>query len=80
VARGSHRLSVRFAREEVGTDKNAGNADEEFDNRESQTLRETPRRLTLDSTVTLESGAIVVVTYDDERQRLALLAAPDSGR
>ncbi|HLZ46235.1 MAG TPA: hypothetical protein VKQ05_11215 [Gemmatimonadales bacterium] len=53
MARGSHRLSVRFAREEVGTDKNAGNADEEFDNRESQTLRETPRRLTLDSTVTL---------------------------
>jgi hypothetical protein len=63
----------------VGADKNAGNADEEFDNRESQTLRETPRRLTLDTTVTFESRAIVVVTYDDERQRLALLAAPDSG-
>jgi hypothetical protein len=63
----------------VGADKNAGNADEEFDNRESQTLRETRRRLTLDTTVTLESRAIVVVTYDDERQRLALLAAPDSG-
>lgn len=80
VALGPHRLSVLFAREAGRADKNAGTADEDSDNRESQALRETPRHLTLDTTVTLESRSIVVVTYDDERRRLALLAAPDTGR
>lgn len=80
VTRGMHHLSIRFARAEDGVDKKPGNADEESDNRESHDLRETPRSLTLDDSVTLGSRSVVVVTYDDERRRLTLLAAPDSGR
>lgn len=80
VTRGTHHLSIAFERAEDGGAKKSGNPNEESDNRESHDLRETPRSLTLDDNVTLDSRAVVVVTYDDERRRLALLAAPDSGR
>jgi hypothetical protein len=78
VTPGTHRLAVVFERDELEY-KNPGNQDEDSEHRETEDLRETPRRLTLDETVTLAPRAIVLVAYDDERRRLTLLAARDSG-
>ena len=77
VAAGTHRLAVVFERDEPD-DKNSGKDDEDSEHRESEHLRDTPRRLTLDETVTLAPRAIVLVAYDDEGRRLTLLAARDS--
>jgi hypothetical protein len=76
VPPGEHRVTITFERAESHDDKNRGQADEESDDRELRDLRATPRRLTLDETVTLAARAIVLVTYDDERRRLRLLAGP----
>lgn len=76
VPPGVHHLSLVFAREDDRDVKNQGNADEEFEDRQGRDLRETPRHLTLDETVTVAPRAIVLVTYDDERRHLHLLAAP----
>lgn len=38
--------------------------------------RETPPRLTLDESVRLAPGRIVLVTYDDERRQLRLIGGP----
>jgi hypothetical protein len=76
---GTHRLAIAFERE--GSDhKKAGSENEESDNQETGDLRETPPRLTLEQTVTLAPRAIVLVTYDDEQRRLALLAGGDTAR
>lgn len=76
VSPGAHHLSIVFAREEDRVDRNRENEDEKSDDRGSQDLRETPPRLTLDESVTVAPRAIVLVTYDDERRQLHLLAAP----
>jgi hypothetical protein len=73
VSPGVHRLTVTFERDDAPVD------DRESDAGETHGARETPRRLTLAETIPLAPGAIVLVTYDYERQRLALLAAPDGG-
>lgn len=77
VTPGAHRLAIVFEREEPDH-KNPVNQDEDSDHHESEDLRETPRRLTLDEPVTLAPRAIVLVSYDDERRRLTLLAARDT--
>jgi len=68
VPPGAHHLSIVFARAEDRDDENEGDSNEE--------LRETPRRLTLEETVTVAPRAIILVTYDDERRQLHLLAGP----
>lgn len=67
VSAGEHRMDIRFERAEQENE-------EERDADDAGDARETPRRLTLDETVTLAPGVIVLVTYDYERRRLALLA------
>lgn len=73
VTPGMHHLSITFEREPVTAAEDAEGAVER-DHR-----RETPRTLTLDETVRVSSRTILLVTYDDERQRLRLLAAAPSG-
>jgi hypothetical protein len=81
VAPGAHHITVAFERAS-GRD---GVEDEVEDDRAQRrepresAVRETPDHLALDETVTLAPRAILLVTYDDERQRLRLLAAPAVG-
>ncbi len=61
IAPGSHRLAVRFTREEVkDTTVAAGQG------------LSTPARLVLDTVVTFAARRIVLVTYDEEREQLVL--------
>jgi len=77
VSTGTHRLAIAFEREE-SDHKKPGNQHEESDNEETEDLRETPRHLTLEQSVTVAPRAIILVTYDDEQRRLALLAGGDT--
>ncbi len=77
VTPGTHHLQVTFERE--GTPVASGREEgEETDATEAgRRARETPVRLELDAPVVLVARQIVLVTYDDERQRLFL--APPAG-
>jgi len=70
VPPGEHRVAITFERAES----------EEPDTDHEDDTRETPQRLTLDETVSLAPAAIVLVTYDHDRQRLVLLAGPQGDR
>jgi hypothetical protein len=59
VSPGSHRVAVSFTREGAAPAEPAG-------------ALATPARLTLDTTLTLGSRRIVLVTYDEEREQLAV--------
>jgi len=82
VAPGAHHITVVFERASGGDaeDEHEGEDDraQRREPRESA-VRETPDHLALDETVTLAPRAILLVTYDDEGQRLRLLAAPPGG-
>jgi hypothetical protein len=84
VAPGAHHITVAFERASGG-DAEDEHEDEGKDDRAQRrelresTVRETPDHLALDETVTLAPRAILLVTYDDEGQRLRLLAAPPVG-
>lgn len=73
VSPGVHRVAIEFERvEEAHGDSAAAGAG-------VPEPHATPHRLTLDETVRLAPRAIVLVTYDDDEQRLRLLAGPDGG-
>ena len=72
VSPGMHALSITFERETI---TEHSETEEEEDH-----YRETPPRLTLDDSVRVSARSILLVTYDDERQRLRLLAAPAARR
>jgi hypothetical protein len=82
LAPGVHHLAVTFEREsdrdEEGDDQGEEDRVQRREPREAR-IRETPHSLAFDETVTLAPRAILLVTYDDEGQRLRLLAAPASG-
>jgi hypothetical protein len=84
LAPGAHHVTVTFdrssGRDEADEDRGEDEADgvQRRESRESA-VRETPDHLTLDETVMLAPRAILLVTYDDEGQRLRLLAAPPVG-
>ena len=80
VAPGAHHITVVFERASGGDAEDEGEDDraQRREPRESA-VRETPDHLALDETVTLAPRAILLVTYDDEGQRLRLLAAPPGG-
>jgi hypothetical protein len=72
---GQHRVAITFERERTGEERH----DEDAEDQRERSARETPLRLALEQAITVGPGAIVLVTYDDDRQRLRLLAAPPSG-
>ena len=82
VAPGAHHITVVFERASGGDaedeHEDEGDRAQRREPRESA-VRETPDHLALDETVTLAPRAILLVTYDDEGQRLRLLAAPSGG-
>lgn len=59
VSPGSHRVAVSFTREGAAPADTAG-------------VLATPARLTLDTTLSLGSRRIVLVTYDEEREQLVV--------
>lgn len=59
VTPGSHRIAVTFTREGSAPADTSG-------------VLATPARLTLDTTVTLGSRRVLLVTYDEEREQLAV--------
>ena len=67
VEPGPHRISVRFTLEtpsvQPGSDQDRGDA----------ALPAPPPRLALDTTLTLGARRVLLVTYDEERERLVLL-------
>lgn len=67
VAPGSHRLSVRFEREPDGTGADSSALHD-------ARRRTVPPRLTMDTTITLGAGEVVLVTYAPELERLLVLA------
>jgi hypothetical protein len=82
LAPGAHHITVAFERASGRDGEVEGEAeDDRVQRREPREspVRETPHHLALDETVTLAPRAILLVTYDDEGQRLRLLAAPSSG-
>ena len=84
VAPGAHHITVAFERASGHDGEGEDEHEDESDRvrrREPRTsaVRETPDHLALDETVTLAPRAIILVTYDDEGQRLRLLAAPQGG-
>jgi len=79
VLPGTHHLQVTFEREGTPAAPGREEEEEEVDATEAdRRTRETPARRALDVPVVLVPRQIVLVTYDDERQRL-LLAAPNGG-
>lgn len=81
VAPGTHHITVAFERASGRDGVENEVEDDRAQPREPResAVRETPDHLALDETVTLAPRAILLVTYDDERQRLRLLAAPAVG-
>jgi hypothetical protein len=71
---GVHRLHVLFEKtSDVGDDQEQPrNPSEQEPDRQAQ-RGTVPARLTMDTSVTVTAGAIVLVTYDSERVRLELL-------
>ena len=82
LAPGVHHVTVTFerasGRDEEGDDQGEEDRAPRREPGESP-VRETPHHLALNETVTLAPRAILLVTYDDEGQRLRLLAAPPVG-
>jgi hypothetical protein len=66
VEPGRHRLSVRFTLEAPSA-QHEGEQD-----REDAALPATPPRLALDTTLTLGARRVLLVTYDEERERLVI--------
>jgi hypothetical protein len=60
-----------------GDDRDDGDDDDETPDDRSRRQRALPRRLELDTTVTMRGGAILLVTYDAESRRFVMLG-PDS--
>jgi hypothetical protein len=66
VEPGRHRLSVRFTLEALSAQH------ENDQDREDAALFATPPRLALDTTLTLGARRVLLVTYDEERERLVI--------
>ena len=74
------RMPVGAAQEDDDEDESEHDAADEDDDEDDRTphdrsrrRRAAPRRLELDTTVTVQPGAILLVTYDDERRQLVLV-------
>ena len=73
VLPGPHHLAVTFAHEPGGQPLDEAEEDPAHE------ARETPPFLAVEQTITTRARAIVLVTYDEERKALRLLAPPDHG-
>lgn len=71
VATGTHRIVAELVRTDIGED--AGTTEETVSAR-NRRQRAIPRRLMVDTTVTIGEREVVLVTYDAERRRLTLVA------
>ena len=76
VAAGSHRVVVELRRDDRpdGTDDST-QVEAEGGSRRARSLRQRaiPRRMTLDTIVTLGAREVVLVTYDSEKRRLVVV-------
>src|SRR5262245_57784198 len=72
VAPGSHRVQVVFERQGKPAEEAAHDEQNEPPHGEPAEAQSTPARLALDTLVTLEDRAVVLVTYDRDSQRLVI--------